>query len=89
MTAAQELRPRGVFAAALTPLNDDLSPDHEALIAHYRWLLAEGCDGIVCLGTTGEANSFSLDDFESEIDFLGGEIELALRTDFEFVGLNR
>lgn len=51
--------PTGVFAAALTPLAADLSPDHAAFIAHCRYLLAEGCDGIAMLGTTGEANSFS------------------------------
>jgi 4-hydroxy-tetrahydrodipicolinate synthase len=51
--------PTGVFAAALTPLAADLSPDHAAFIAHCRYLLAEGCDGVAMLGTTGEANSFS------------------------------
>ena len=71
MTAAQEQRPRGVFAAALTPLDDELAPDIEAVIGHYRWLLAEGCDGIVCLGTTGEANSFSLDERLGLLDALG------------------
>jgi 4-hydroxy-tetrahydrodipicolinate synthase len=70
MTAAQEQRPRGVFAAALTPLDDDSRPDTEAVIRHYRWLLAEGCDGIVCLGTTGEANSFSLDERLTLLDAL-------------------
>ncbi len=63
-------RPRGVFAAALTPLKDDLSPDPEAVIRHYRWLLHEGCDGIVCLGTTGEANSFTLDERLGLLDAL-------------------
>ena len=71
MTAAQNNRPRGVFAAALTPLKDDLSPDIGATIGHYRWLLDEGCDGIVCLGTTGEANSFSLDERLALLDALG------------------
>jgi 4-hydroxy-tetrahydrodipicolinate synthase len=76
MTAAQNHRPRGVFAAALTPLEDDLSPDIGATIGHYRWLLYrwlldEGCDGIVCLGTTGEANSFSLDERLALLDALG------------------
>ncbi len=71
MTAAQEQRPRGVFAAALTPLDDELAPDIEAVIGHYRWLLSEGCDGIVCLGTTGEANSFSLDERLRLLDALG------------------
>ncbi len=71
MTAVQNNRPRGVFAAALTPLQDDLSPDIGATIGHYRWLLDEGCDGIVCLGTTGEANSFSLDERLALLDALG------------------
>jgi 4-hydroxy-tetrahydrodipicolinate synthase len=71
MTAAQNNRPRGVFAAALTPLEDDLSPDIVATVGHYRWLLDEGCDGIVCLGTTGEANSFSLDERLALLDALG------------------
>jgi len=53
------LHPRGVFCAALTPLNEDLSPDHGRFVAHCRRLLEEGCDGIALLGTTGEANSFS------------------------------
>ncbi len=71
MTAAHDNRPRGVFAAALTPLQDDLSPDIGATVGHYRWLLDEGCDGIVCLGTTGEANSFSLDERLALLDALG------------------
>lgn len=50
----------GVFAAALTPLRRDMAPDEAALVAHCRWLLANGCDGLSILGTTGEANSFSL-----------------------------
>ena len=51
---------KGVWAAALTPLAPDLSPDIPALAAHCRWLLANGCDGLAVLGTTGEANSFTL-----------------------------
>lgn len=75
MSAAPAARPRGVLAAALSPLDEDLSPDHEATIRHYRWLLAQGCDGLVCLGTTGEANSFSLDERLALLDALG-ETEL-------------
>ncbi|ODT66443.1 MAG: dihydrodipicolinate synthase family protein [Pelagibacterium sp. SCN 63-23] len=51
---------RGVFSAAATPLNADLTPDHGALAAHCRHLLDDGCHGIAMLGSTGEANSFSL-----------------------------
>ncbi|MBL6958286.1 MAG: dihydrodipicolinate synthase family protein [Rhodospirillales bacterium] len=50
----------GVFSAALTPLQDDLSPDLDKLVQHSKWLLTNGCDGLAPLGTTGEANSFSV-----------------------------
>ena len=52
--------PRGVFAAALTPLGPDLAPDHDAFIGHARALLEGGCDGVAVLGSTGEANSIPL-----------------------------
>ena len=52
----------GVFAAVLTPLDAALAPDHAALARHCRWLLANGCDGLAVLGTTGEANAFSVDE---------------------------
>jgi len=52
----------GVIAAAVTPLRDGLSIDHERLIDHCRWLLSDGgCDGINLLGTTGEATSLSVE----------------------------
>ncbi|MHA6689065.1 dihydrodipicolinate synthase family protein [Devosia sp. A449] len=53
---------RGVFSAAATPINGDRSPDHGALAAHCRQLLDDGCHGIALLGSTGEANSFSLNE---------------------------
>ena len=54
------LHPRGVFSAALTPMDADLAPDHAAFVAHAKRLLEQGCDGIAMLGTTGEANSFTV-----------------------------
>lgn len=51
---------KGVFAAALTLLDADLAPDPKASVAHCQWLLANGCDGIALLGTTGEGLSFSV-----------------------------
>jgi 4-hydroxy-tetrahydrodipicolinate synthase len=53
-------RPRGVLAAILTPVGPDLAPDRERFLTHARWLLANGCDGLNVLGTTGEAASFSV-----------------------------
>ena len=60
----------GVFAAALTPLHEDLSPDHALFARHCRWLLANGCDGLSVLGTTGEANSFSREERIEMLDRL-------------------
>ncbi len=54
--------PKGVFAAALTPMDGDLNPDHSAFAAHCRRLLAAGCHGLAVFGTTGEANSLSVDE---------------------------
>src|ERR1700722_9777168 len=45
----------GVYAAAITPVAADGSPDMDALVAHCLSLLASGCDGVAPLGTTGEA----------------------------------
>jgi 4-hydroxy-tetrahydrodipicolinate synthase len=50
----------GAWTASLTPLNADLSIDHDAALAHMHWLLRAGSAGVAALGTTGEANSFSL-----------------------------
>jgi 4-hydroxy-tetrahydrodipicolinate synthase len=50
----------GVNAAVLTPMNADLSVDLDRMAAHCRWLLANGCNGLGVLGTTGEANSLGL-----------------------------
>jgi 4-hydroxy-tetrahydrodipicolinate synthase len=50
-----------VTAAIATPFRpEDLSVDFELLVRHAHWLLANGCDGLVLFGTTGEAASLSL-----------------------------
>jgi 4-hydroxy-tetrahydrodipicolinate synthase len=51
---------RGVIAATPTPVLPDFSPDAQRLLQHCALLLDGGCDGINLLGTTGEANSFSI-----------------------------
>ncbi len=50
----------GVNAAVLTPFRDDLSVDLDRMLAHCRWLLDNGCNGLAILGTTGEANSLGI-----------------------------
>jgi 4-hydroxy-tetrahydrodipicolinate synthase len=51
----------GVIAAIATAVGDNGEPDCERSVALARFLLADGCDGLNVLGTTGEATSFSLD----------------------------
>jgi len=64
--------PEGVFTATLSPMNDDLSVNYDALLKHINWLLDQGSDGICLLGTTGEANSFTVDE---RIDIIDKVIE--------------
>ena len=66
-----QTKPRGVFVAALTPMQRDLSPDTARFARHCRWLLDQGADGLAVLGTTGEANSFSVAERLSLLDALG------------------
>jgi len=50
----------GVYAAAVTPILDDGSPDLEGLITLLDFLAGRGCHGALLFGTTGEGPSFSL-----------------------------
>src|SRR6201996_4656917 len=62
----------GINAAVLTAMNADLSIDLDRMAAHCRWLLANGCNGLAVLGTTGEANSLGI---QERIGLLEGLIE--------------
>jgi 4-hydroxy-tetrahydrodipicolinate synthase len=61
MATAAQAQPSGVYAAVLTPLTKDLEPDPALFVAQCRWLLDNGCDGLAPLGTTGEANSLTVE----------------------------
>ncbi|WP_414166538.1 dihydrodipicolinate synthase family protein [Streptoverticillium reticulum] len=45
---------RGIMVATALPLRDDLSVDYDAYAEHVRWLIANGCDGVVPNGSLGE-----------------------------------
>ncbi|WP_169196243.1 dihydrodipicolinate synthase family protein [Devosia sp. MC1541] len=60
MNPATALPVSGVFCAAATPVLQDGAPDQSAFNTHAKALIEEGCDGVALLGTTGEANSFSI-----------------------------
>ena len=58
----------GVYSAAATPIEPDGSPCFDLFTTHCNKLLAEGCHGIALLGTTGEANNFSVDERMALLD---------------------
>ncbi|MGW7365173.1 dihydrodipicolinate synthase family protein [Streptomyces sp. NPDC054841] len=45
---------RGIMVATTLPLREDLSVDYDAYADHVRWLLDNGCDGVVPNGSLGE-----------------------------------
>ena len=52
---------KGVYTASLTPLTASYEPNIPALVRHAQWLLESGSDGVALLGSTGEANSLTLE----------------------------
>lgn len=57
---AKSKLPNGVYTANLTPVKANGKVDYPLLVQHCKWLLKNGSSGLALLGTTGEANSFSL-----------------------------
>ncbi|MEC7301480.1 MAG: dihydrodipicolinate synthase family protein, partial [Pseudomonadota bacterium] len=52
----------GVYAAPLMPMRDELNADHDKYVAHCQSMLDAGCQGLMPLGSKGEAQSFSIDE---------------------------
>src|SRR6185437_1521384 len=50
---------QGVFPAITTPFNEDLSVDHGFLAEHCKWLVNNGCKGLVAAGSLGEGATLS------------------------------
>jgi len=61
---------KGVFSAALTPINKDYSINLNLYLSHCQWLLKQNLTGLGIFGTTGEANSFSIDQKIQALEFL-------------------
>lgn len=72
MNPASRLPVSGVFCASATPVLADGTPDFPAFATHCHALIAEGCHGVALLGTTGEANSFSLAQRQALLDHIIG-----------------
>ncbi len=63
---------RGIYAAAISPLDRDGGLDAPKLATYCQYLLsnAGGCDGVAPLGTTGEGTSLSLRERQGAPDAL-------------------
>lgn len=58
---------KGMMPAITTCFHDDLSVDHAFMGKHCRWLLDNGCAGIVALGSLGEGATLA---FEEKLEIL-------------------
>lgn len=52
----------GVIPAITTAFKPDLSVDHELVGKHARWLVDNGCTGVVALGSLGESATLRFDE---------------------------
>ena len=53
---------RGVLPAMTTAFQPDLSVDHAFSGKYARWMVDEGCTGIVALGSLGESATLQFDE---------------------------
>jgi 4-hydroxy-tetrahydrodipicolinate synthase len=53
---------KGVMPAITTCFNADMSIDHGFVAEHCRWLIENGCTGIVALGSLGEGATLSFEE---------------------------
>lgn len=61
---------KGVFCAALTPINEDCSINLNSYLSHCQWLLKQKLTGLAIFGTTGEANCFNIEQKIQALEFL-------------------
>ncbi|WP_298224972.1 4-hydroxy-tetrahydrodipicolinate synthase [Acidocella sp.] len=59
---------QGSFTALVTPMCDDGRIDDEAFVRFVDWQIAEGSNGIVPVGTTGESPTLSHDEHKHVVE---------------------
>ena len=55
----------GVMPAMTTCFDERLRVDHAFMTRHARWMLANGCTGLIALGSLGEAPTLTLEEKEA------------------------
>lgn len=75
---------KGSIVAIVTPMHEDGSLDLPALKALLDWHIAEGTDGVVIVGTTGESPTVSVEEhcelIKVAVDHVGGRIPVIAGT---------
>ena len=61
----------GIYTASLTPLTSSYETNLPALISHVEQLFESGSDGVAILGSTGEANSLTIEQRLDIISYCG------------------
>ncbi|MEV6152159.1 dihydrodipicolinate synthase family protein [Nonomuraea sp. NPDC052129] len=66
----------GVMVATALPLREDLSVDFDGYAEHCRWLVENGCDGVVPNGSLGEYQTLTAEErakvIETAVEAVGG-----------------
>jgi 1-pyrroline-4-hydroxy-2-carboxylate deaminase len=65
---------KGVISAITTPFKPDYTVDHAFLAEHAAWQIENGVDGIVALGSLGEAATLAFDEKLSILKTLAGAL---------------
>ena len=65
---------KGVYTASLTPLTASYEPNLPALVRHVELLYELGSDGAAILGSTGEANSLTIEQRLGIIAYCGNKL---------------
>ena len=61
----------GIYTASLTPLTSSYETNLPALVSHVEQLFESGSDGVAILGSTGEANSLTIEQRLDIISYCG------------------
>ena len=69
---------KGVMPAITTCFDENLNIDHEFTARHVRWLVENGCTGIVTNGSLGEGGTLSLEEkvalWKTCVDSVGDDV---------------
>ena len=71
---------RGVMPAITTPFDEQLNTDHAFVTKHCKWLVDNGCTGIVTPGSLGESATLAVDEklalWSTVIEAVGDRVPL-------------